>query len=53
MLGRLISWCVPDSSLELRANEVERSDLGQALAPYESETAEPDVHVGLRIVGNS
>jgi len=53
MLSRLIAWCVPETALQLRANEDEPSmtDVGQALAPYENEH-EADPLLGLRIVGN-
>jgi hypothetical protein len=51
MLGRLISWCVPDSALELRGDEVEVANLDQALAPYEHEAAPVD-RFTLRVVGN-
>jgi len=52
MLRRLIAWCVPDSALEVRAVETERADLGEALAPYDSEATAAEAPPGLRIVGN-
>ena len=52
MLRRLIAWCVPDSALEVRAVETERADLGEALAPYDSEAKTAEPQPGLRIVGN-
>jgi hypothetical protein len=52
MLGRLISWCVPDSALELRADEHEIADVERALAPYEHETQAVEPRLNLRIVGN-
>ena len=53
MLGRLISWCVPDSALEMRVDEHEVADVEGALAPYEHETVAVEPHLGLRIVSNS
>ena len=53
MLRRLIAWCVPDSALELRGREADRTDLGQALAPYQNESAAADAPHRLRVVGNS
>jgi hypothetical protein len=50
MLGRLISWCVPDAALELRADEHEMADVERALAPYEHETAAAEAGLGLRVV---
>jgi hypothetical protein len=52
MLRRLIAWCVPDSALELRGREPERTDVGQALAPYQGEPPKSEAPVGLRVVGN-
>jgi hypothetical protein len=52
MLGRLISWCVPDSALELRADEHEIADVESALAPYEHETAAVESHFSLRVVSS-
>jgi hypothetical protein len=55
MLRRLMSWCVPDSALELRIDEHDVADVGKALAPYEHEAAEAAAEspFGLRIVRNS
>ena len=53
MLKRLIAWCVPESALELRAVEPERTDLGGALAPYENDSSLAGSPPGLRVVGNS
>jgi hypothetical protein len=53
MLQRLIAWCVPDSALELRGREPDRTDLGLALAPYQHESVAADAPPGLRVVGNS
>jgi len=52
MLGRLISWCVPDSALELRVDEHEVADVESALAPYEHETAAVEPAFSLHIVSN-
>jgi hypothetical protein len=50
MLRRLISWCVPDSALELRVDEHEVADVESALAPYEHETPAVETRFGLRVV---
>jgi hypothetical protein len=52
MLGRLISWCVPDSALELRAEEHEVADIERALAPYEHEAQVVERAFGLRVVSS-
>ncbi len=52
MLRRLMSWCVPDSALELRDDEHEVADVQKALAPYEHEATAVE-SLGLRVVSNS
>jgi hypothetical protein len=55
MLRRLMSWCVPDTALELRVDESEEvpADLRTALAPYEHEATPAETRFNLRIVNNS
>jgi hypothetical protein len=53
MLRRLMSWCVPDSALELKVVEAEVADVELALAPYEHEAAPADSRLKLRVVTNS
>jgi hypothetical protein len=53
MLRRLMSWCVPDSALALRADEPEVANVELALAPYEHEAASADARFSLRVVTNS
>ena len=52
MLRRLMSWCVPDSALELRGDEPEVADVELALAPYEHEAASAETRFKLRVVAN-
>jgi hypothetical protein len=52
MLGRLISWCVPDAALELRVRELEVADVEIALAPYEHEATVVETRFSLRVVSN-
>ena len=62
MLRRLISWCVPDSALKLRADEAraaelraaepEVTDLQRVLAPYRNDIVVDNV-VGLRLQPDS
>ena len=53
MLRRLMSWCVPDSALALRADEREVADVERALAPYEHAAAPAETRLNLRVVTNS
>jgi hypothetical protein len=52
MLRRLMSWCVPDSALELRVDDHETADVEKALAPYEHEKAAADTRFSLRVVSS-
>ncbi len=52
MLGRLISWCVPDVALELRVGEHEAANVESALAPYEHEATAVETRFTLRVVSN-
>ena len=52
MLRRLMSWCVPDSALELRVDEQEVADVVRALAPYDHDAGSAEPPFGLRVVGN-
>jgi hypothetical protein len=49
MLGRIMSWCVPDSALKLQAPAPETANLQQALSPYQEDTR-ADTGFKLRVV---
>jgi hypothetical protein len=52
MLRRLMSWCVPDTALEMRVENDEVADVDRALAPYEHEAAAAETRFSLHIVNN-
>jgi hypothetical protein len=52
MLRRLMSWCVPESALELRFDEHEVTDVERALAPYEHDAIAVETPNRLHVVAN-